>query len=202
MTRQAFPRVALVLLLFGTIAVSGCGGASRTPRFYKLSSLAAPGGSGPIPSDLAIGVGHIGLPEYLDRPQIVTRVGENELEMSEFHRWAEPLKEDFSRTLAENLGALLGTEKVFVLPWSRVISLDYRVAVSVIRFEGRPGGDVELTARWALLLGEEKRPVNLKKSFIRESTNGSTYEDLVAAHSRALAKLSREVADSVKEQQR
>ena len=204
MTKNGCTPIALVLLVF--LSLGGCG-ASRTPQFYTLSGIAAPAGSGPTPAhrkDLAIGVGPIEFREYLDRPQIVTRTGENELEMDEFHRWAEPLRQNFTRTLAENLAALLNTEVVLALPWSRTLPLDYNVVMTVIRFEGRPGGTVELIARWGLLVGDsdEETLTTVQKSAISEPTDGSTYEALVAAHSRALAKLSREIADAIAHQSR
>jgi uncharacterized lipoprotein YmbA len=201
MTTEAFTRTALVLVLFLSPVLVGCS-ASKTPQFYTLSSLPAPEGSSQTSAhgkDLAVGVGSVAFPEYLDRPQIVTRVGENELEIAEFYRWAEPLRKDFSRTLAENLAALLGTEVVVVLPWSRTIPLDHHLVMSVIRFEGRPGGNVELVARWGFLEGEDKTLKGVRKSSISEPTDGSTYETLVAAHSRALAKLSREIASAIAE---
>ena len=206
MTKNACTPIVLVLLVFASLALGGCG-ASRSPQFYTLSGIAAPEGSGPTPAhgkDLAIGVGPIEFPEYLDRAQIVTRTGENELEMEEFHRWAEPLRQNFTRTLAENLAALLGTEVVLVLPWSRTVPLDYNVVMTVIRFEGRPGGNVELIARWGLLVGDkdEETLTSVQKSSISEPTDGSTYEALVAAHSRAVAKLSREIAGVITNQPR
>jgi hypothetical protein len=189
----------MALLGFAVLALVGCG-ASKTPQYYTLSSMAAPGGAGQMSTngrDLVIGVGSVEFPEYLGRPQIVTRVGENELEMAEFYRWAEPLRKNFSRTLAENLSVLLGTEEVVVLPWSRSIHLDHHLVMSVIRFEGRPGGKVELISRWGFLVGEDKTLMDVQKSSISEPTDGSTYEALVAAHSRALLELSREIADAI-----
>ena len=69
-------------------------------QYYLLSSLPEQqpveqiheAGSGPV-----VGVGPISLPRHLDRPQIVTMAGPNELRLSEFHRWAEPLQNSITR---------------------------------------------------------------------------------------------------------
>jgi hypothetical protein len=199
MATRAFIRISPVLIGFAALALAGCG-ASKTPRFYTLSGITASEKAGQTPAwaeERSIGVGPIEFPEYLDRPQIVTRTGENELEVAEFYRWAEPLQKDFSRTLGENLTALLGTEEVFILPWSRAVSTDCHVVMSVIRFEGRPGGNVELVARWGFLRGEDETLTGVRRSSISEPTDGSTYGALAAAHSRALGKLSQEIAHAI-----
>ena len=59
-----------------------------------------------------IGVFPVAMPDYLDRPQVVTRVSENEIKLDEFNRWAEPLKENFYTVLVENLSTLLSNEKI------------------------------------------------------------------------------------------
>ena len=84
----------------------GLGACASTPsRFYILNTLTA---SETIPATAAargpvIGVGPITFPKYLDRPQIVTRASRHQLTLGEFDRWAEPLQDNVSRVLAENL---------------------------------------------------------------------------------------------------
>ena len=104
---------------------------SSTPatQFYKLNSL--PSGQQENPAalpvdDIAIGVGPVDLPEFLDRPQIVTRKSQNQLEISEFHRWAASLPRDFSRVLAKNISTLLPTDRVAVYPWEDTFSRTLR----------------------------------------------------------------------------
>jgi len=68
----------------------------------------------------------------------------------------------------------------------------------VIRFDGSLGGDVSLIARWAVLEGKEKKLVSVRKSTIIEPSGGQGYEAMVAADSRALEKLSREIAEAIR----
>jgi uncharacterized lipoprotein YmbA len=70
--------------------------------------------------------------------------------------------------------------------------------MDVIRFDGSLGGDVSLIVRWAILEGKERKVVFLRKSAIIEPSGEKGYEAMVAANSRALEKLSREIADAVK----
>ena len=112
--------------------LGGCLGGSSPSRFYLLSPLSA--SESPVAaSGVAIGVGPISLPQYLDRSQIVTRKGENQLHLAEFDRWAESLQKSFTRVLVLNLSTLLSTDRVALHPWNRSTPIDYQVIVDVAR---------------------------------------------------------------------
>src|ERR671936_2230343 len=61
---------------------------------------------------VTIGVGPVIVPGYLDRSQIVTRTATDQVELSTFHRWAEPLPEGIARILAEEISARVPTERI------------------------------------------------------------------------------------------
>jgi uncharacterized lipoprotein YmbA len=192
-------RLAVVSLVLCLVITVGC--ASTQPsRFYTLSALASSetrnkaGASSP---SIAIGVGPVTLPEYLDRPQIVTSTSRNELRLAEFDRWAGSLKDDFSRILAENLSILLSTDRVSLYPWRRSMSIDYQVVVDVARFDGELGGEARLDARWTVLGGRDKKVLSMHTSRISEPTGEQGYAALVGAQSRALGRLSREIAEAI-----
>ncbi len=189
---------ACALVLIGPIgwALAGCSG-TEPSNYYLLSSLPAP--ESPIraaPSDqLAVGVGPVSLPMYLDRPQLVTRASANRLDLNEFDRWAEPVQDMFSRTLAENVSALIGSDLVYVLPRRRTPELDYRVAVEVFRFDRSPEGEVELLARWTITADDDETSLITRRSMIIEPTPpGSEAESVIVALSRAVEDLGREIA--------
>ena len=189
-------------LLFGLVLLFALGCASSPPtRFYTLSSLQEGGGElrgSPSDQDLAIGVGPIKFPEYLDRTEIVTRSSSYKITLSGFDLWAGSLAEDFSRVLAENLSVLLSTESVIVYPQPGSGIARYRIIMDVIRFDGSLGGDVSLIARWSILEGKERKVVFARKSTIKEPSGAQGYEAMVVANSRALEKLSREIAEAIR----
>ena len=191
-------------LLLGATLVwgGGClGGASAPARFYTLVPMAVPpteanpiaAGRGP-----AIGVGPVTLPGYLDRRQIVTRRGRDEIELGEFDLWSEPLKDGAARVLGENLAILLRTDRVALLPWRGSHPVRYQVAVDVARFEGAAGADVTLEARWRILGGDGKE-LALRRSTVTEGVGAPGYGALVAAMSRALGALSRDIATAIRD---
>ncbi len=182
------------------ILIGGCG-RTQTARFYTLNALTdPPTEKQAVASEhgVAVGLGPIQLPEYLDRPQIVTRVSPNEVRFAEFHRWAGPLAGNLSSILAENLSILLTTERIALYPWKATTPIDCRVEIEVSRFDGKPGDRVILQSQWIIFSWDRKEVLVTKTSTLREPVNGKGYEALVAAQSRALAALSREIAEAVR----
>lgn len=193
MTRPELRSLAFALI---GLALAGCAG-SEPSNYYLLSSLPAPETPiRPTPSDqLAVGVGPVTMPMYLDRPQLVTRASPNRLDLAEFDRWAEPLRDMFSRTLAENLSALIGTDLVYLLPRRRVPELDYQVAVEVFRFDRSADGEVKLLARWTISADEQATTLLTRRTLITEATPlESGPEEVIVALSRAVETLGREIA--------
>jgi uncharacterized lipoprotein YmbA len=138
-------------------------------------------------------VGPVRLPGLLDQPQIVTRPGADEIDRAEFHRWAEPLADSVPRVLAENLAALRKAERVTLFAWDSAQAVQRQVVVDVMRFDGALGGDVVLDARWRILATDGKE-LAANRSLLTQPTGGTGYPAVVAAMSRALAALSREIA--------
>lgn len=192
-------RPVLVGLLALAAALAACRGPMPAMQFYTLTPQAAPAAA-PAPNPASVGVGPLDIPLALDRPQIVTRSAENRLDMAEFHRWGGSLAGDILASLTADLSALLGSDRVVAHPWTRFIEPDYRVPVEIHRFDGKLGGEVTLVATWAVHRKGEAEPRVVRKSFLAEPTAGPDFAALVAAHSRALAGLSREITVEISRQ--
>jgi len=198
MRKQRSLAHAVVLLVALMLFLYSCAGKSASSKFYVLSPL--PQSKVSAEEGKTVGVFPVAMPDYLDRPQIVTRVSENELKIDEFSRWAEPLKESFTRALVQNLSGLLDTAKVLKTTGSSGFPMALQVGVEVVQFDGVLGGDVVLNVRWGLFETESKKVVLSKRSLFKEPTSAATYEALVAAQSRAVAALGEEIAASIREQ--
>jgi uncharacterized protein len=200
MTAIFSKRLAALLSLVILIPLCGCLGRSQPTRFYLLQSISG------IPAEktaaqkrevMHIGVGPITIPEYIDRPQIVTLVGPHELDLADFDQWAEPLKESVPRILGENLSALLTTQHIYVYPWPGSTPLDYQIEVDITRFDAARSADAMLNARWTILAGNGKDILMRMNSVITQKSGGQGYEALVAAESQLIDRLSREIAAAI-----
>jgi len=100
-------RVATLAL---AVALAACAGTLPQERYYTLS-----GPTTPPPAATAQGPSvfvSVAVPEGVDRSPMVLRTGANQVEITDFHRWAEPLKAAIPRVLAANLARELGGARV------------------------------------------------------------------------------------------
>ncbi len=195
--REGF-RCLLVAYSLLLITVGGCA-TSQPTRFYILSAAEDPARAGETPcpegSPAAIGIGPVGLPKHLDRPQIMTRKGENELHLSELDEWAEPLEDNIADVIARNLRSLTCT-RVETFPWRESEKIGYRLSVTIVRLDGTPGKQARLDALWSISDEKAERTICTRESRYAEPVSTDTHEALVSAYSRLLASLSRDIADA------
>ena len=190
-------RCLALLLTLSLLLAAGCG--STPTRFYALTPLSASGPSTPASgTDVSLGVGPVEIPKALDRPQIVTRRGRNEFHLAEFDQWAEPLEDNVTQVLAENLSVLLPASRVTVYPWDRSTDIDYQVVVKVLRFDRSAGGDAVLKARWSIT-GPTPENARLTGEFSHNKRPaGDEYRATVEAMNQLLGEFSREVAAAIR----
>ena len=192
-----FPiRIRIWMIAAALLAVAGCA-ATPPPTFYQLAEPASTQLSG-LDRGIAIGVGPVNIEAYLDRPQIVVRGVGHQLELSEFNRWAEPLKDSISLVIIVNLSNMLETTRVFKIPRrNKTIPLEFRIEIDIGRFDGYLGGDALLVARWTLY-GRDENALLTKVSIISEPSGGEGFDKLIAAQNRTLHKLSQEIVGAIK----
>jgi uncharacterized lipoprotein YmbA len=179
-------------------------GCSTTPasHFYTLSRSETPAvAPAPKPANLSVVVGPVSIPAIVDMPQIVVSTGPNQVTIDEYNRWASPLQDNIARVVAENLVEMLGTPRVSLFQQSLNAEADYRVAIEVQSFESAPGEAATLNAVWIVRRLRDGRK-ETGRTTVREAAVGKGYEALAAAHSRALARMSREVADTIRSLER
>jgi uncharacterized protein len=192
-----------LILLILCLIPAGCFSLNPQPdpsRFFALASLPRmeqPARDAAAASALVLGIGPVKFPGYLDRQQLVTRISQNRFAVAENDRWAEPLEENFSRVLSQNLSILLHTDRMVTYPWERNQRPTYQVQVEVLRFEPNAEQLVELWARW-IILDDAKKPIGMKESFLTQPTGDKSTEASVAAMSEVVGSLSQEIAASIR----
>jgi uncharacterized protein len=148
-------------------------------------------------SRLSVVVGPVSVPAAVDRPQIVVTTGPNQVRVDDFNRWASPLQSNISRVVADNLGSILGTPRVTVFPQTSSANADYQAAVEVQSFGSALGEAATLDAVWTVRRVKDGKQ-QTGRTTVRESAAEKGYEALAAAHSRAAARLSQDIAGAVR----
>lgn len=169
------------------------------PAFFALSSASGDAAGTPVASrpDLGLVVGPISFPRYLDRPEIVTRDGANQLVVADAHRWGGSLRDDILRVVADDLGRLLGTARVAVYPDEPRFAAGYRVLLDLAEFERVTPEKVSLRARVTIASVPDGKALVVEDDAVQQPVASASYEDLVAAESAALGALSREIAERI-----
>jgi len=189
--------LSLILL---SLLFPACG-SSPNARIYILNTMDRIDASSILKNqNITVKIGPISIPDALDKSQIVTRLGTNELLADEFNRWSGDYQSDIQRVLGENISILLPARQVILNQELTLFPVDFQVLVNVREFDGSLGGTVTLNADWTIAGSNKGQPVTAKKSIFQENTNGSDYQSYVAAQSRLLAKLSSEIASEIRKQ--
>jgi uncharacterized protein len=188
--------VSLILI---AVLGGGCGSSPQS-RFYTLSPSAATqstsGASAPAAVAYSVSVGRVSVPEIVDRPQFVVSVAANQVELAEQARWAEPLNRAIPRVIAANLAQSLADARVSAFSPEG----DYRVQVDIQRFESIRGEAVIIDAVWSVRPAKGAAP-RTGRPVVREAVAGKDYDGLAAAHSKALAVLSDDIAQAIRADQ-
>ncbi len=172
---------------------------SPVPKFYTLHSTGSPQESKPldIAPKLIIGIGPVEIPEYQNRPQMVTRDKDGMLTFAQFERWGEPLDSGLERLILENLTLIFPQTEFQIFPCNFAIPLDYQIMVNVVQLESQLDEDVFLTAQWIIIDSKTKKMLLMKRSQIRQAINPHNYSGLAFALSKACTLLSGEIAENL-----
>ena len=181
------------------LAVSGC--STFTPqedptRYYALTATST--GRLATRPDLAVGVGPVVIPGYLDHKEIVTAGEANDLILADYHVWAEPLEKAITRVVSKNLSQLLGSPTVAPFPDADA-RFGFRTGIVVRRFEMGPDGKVRFDASYAI--DQSPRSLDLAAARSRTITvtvsEPNSYPAVVDAMSNALGQFSSSLAQDL-----
>ena len=181
-------------LFLALLALLAAGCASAPSKFYTLTATAT--GDGSSAASYAVAIGPVTVPAEVDRPQFTVTVAPNRVAVDEFNRWAAPLNDGIARVVATDLGALLGTPRATATPPAG-FTPDYRVAIDIQKFASLPGQSAQLDAVWVVRPAAGNTALS-GRTTATEPVAGKDYDALAAAHSRALAKLSRDLAAAIR----
>jgi uncharacterized lipoprotein YmbA len=188
-------QIACVTMVVGVMMLTACGGRTPPAKFYTLQPVEQSSTGKTLPLDVTLAVGPVAIPAALDRAEIVTRDAGNEVNFSEYHRWAGPLEEDIASVIAQNIATQLETERV--TPFTReniFFQPTHRVVININRYDSQLAQEFLIDATWSIKDLKSRKLLLVRNSTIREPLASAEYEELVAAQSKVLAALSQEIA--------
>jgi uncharacterized lipoprotein YmbA len=191
-----------ILSMAGLWVAAAVTAACSTPasHFYTLSQTSA-GNATAVASNVTVMVGPVSIPAIVDVPEIVVSTGPNQVRQDEFNRWASPLANNITRVVVGDLVSLLGTPHVSAVQDAVELKPDYQVAIAVQTFESAPGTSATLGAIWTVRRTRDDKAES-GRTDVSESAGEKGYDALVAAHSRALGRLSQDIADRIRSMER
>jgi uncharacterized lipoprotein YmbA len=201
-------RMATLVIVAGICCwfISACVnlGPSTSPatRFYLLESkidASMPTQAGNRLKGVAVGIRPVGIPAYLDRSQLVTRLDGNELRVDEFSQWAEPLGDSISRVIEQNLHALTASRQLYSSIQRHPSTPDLLLSIDVLGFEGDATGKVTLNAAWRISRPDGPGTLIEKRTILSQPSNGTHADEIVESMNALLAELSRKIADALAE---
>ena len=186
--------IAAAVIALLTVALTACS-TSPAPRFYIIEPLRTSAGM-QTDKNLIVAVGPVKLPAHLNRKEIVTYSQRNRVNLAEFDRWAEPLNDNITNVLAENLSELIPSDQVYAYPWDMVSDFEYTVRVRVIAFGANSSGEIVLSASW-MIHDASDLPVKYMKTRYSAPRRGDDMVALVEAMSQTLEQLGRDIATAL-----
>jgi len=189
-------------VLLALVSLAGCFGHESAPaRFFVLSPTVRPepSAAASAASDGALAVGPAQVPDYLDRPQIVTFRSANEIAIDEFRRWGEPTSSAVARVVASDLQALLPSWVVVVKPWDPTVPVRARLVLAVDELGWDQAGEARLEGTWTLLAGSSGSAAASGHVSLRRRAASASADAGAATSSELLGELARTIASHVRQ---
>ena len=187
---------SFVVLAFVAVIVTACG---TTPpaKLYTLGAEAdAVDSIVKNAQSRRIELVSVRIPELWERPQIVLTKSASEVGISEFHRWAAPLKAEVPRVVARDLRRLLDTPDIWLRDDLAGVKADLRVQVTIERIEAIAGERVQVDAVWAIR-SVATETVKVGRTTITEPMAGSNYDAVINPLRRALSRMTGALAKDI-----
>jgi uncharacterized lipoprotein YmbA len=172
------------------LGLLGCG-SSPPSSFYALSP--ENGAVQPTPVH-TIKLRRPSIAGYLDRPEIVRRVVEHRLGVTDTDRWAAPIDEMLGRILAQDVEQRLGGSVVFTEDGAITADAEVTVEVDIRRLDVGDGGSVNLVAEVALERGDMHVPAGTRAVRLEQKPASAGTAALVSAMSDLIGKLADQIA--------
>ncbi len=189
--KNTFPPLTLASLAIALL-LSGCGGTKD--QYFRLTA------SGPATTKttgLAVGIGPLVLPTYVDRAELVFQSGPNQFEIPARVLWAGALQDNFGQVLATDLGRHLNSGNIVANPAPGDTRFRYRVSVTVRQFHAVSGEGAILDAAWRVEDAATRQVLRNASGSFHSPIHGDGYAAVVTAESDLVEQLAASISHSL-----
>ncbi|MGX9463403.1 PqiC family protein [Shewanella sp. A14] len=176
--------------------ISGCQ-SSPTKQYFVLTAIPSQMLPSSTPLQRNIGLGPVGVAEYLNFTQMVYQLEDGSLQRISNSYWAEPLEQGIGRVMAINLSQNDHRRNIVLFPWQAINSPQYSIKIKVITLN-KDSKVAKLNVNWQLINNPTKQ-ILATQNFIAVTKAGSTAAELVKAYSNLLAQLAKDIDHSLQQ---
>ena len=184
-----------IVYFFSAFLLAGCfGGYSPESKFYRLQGVE---NVEPISNKvISVGVDLPELPEYVDRPQMVSFADNgSEINIDEVNRWGDDLDVMLQRVVADDLRVYLPKANVKAKT-SLLEKYKYVISMDITKFEMIENKEVIFEALWSVKNGSSLNVV-YKGTSVFNMPIEEGYDDYVKVMSEIVALMSKQIAESL-----
>jgi uncharacterized lipoprotein YmbA len=147
---------------------------------------------------LKIGIEAIHTPSFTEKPQLMIYNSFNQVQLEEFHQWAESLDKNIKRVIKTNLNTLLPKIVVEDSPWRIDFNPDYTLQITISEFKIDVLGNSSLRADYTV--SKEGQIIKKANNYIKLPK--VNVETLIKSMNTNLNHLSQDIAFTFFEQNR
>ena len=177
-------------VVFCALILGACSFRSPQSQFYVMNSDNL---SAVSDKKINIAVARVKVPDMLDKAQLVVYDKDSsEVQILEFHRWAEVLPDILQATVTNDLMAYLPNAYV-ERSYFDSNTAQYSINIEINRIEAYLGDKVDLLAWWNIT-SKNGRILKRTQQAYTAPVKGNTVADLVAAEAEAVHQMARDMA--------
>lgn len=184
------------LILLAGCLLGACASTNQN-SYYSLSRGGAATVVADDPNKPAVLLEPIRLPVAVDRTQLVLRLSDQQLQVLETSRWAQPLKYELSSALVADLAQALPGYQVFESSKALQRKPQLSIGLEILQFESIRGAAATIEARWLIRDRSGKQATLAGHALVTEAVHGDSLQALASAHASALANISRQIAAGI-----
>jgi uncharacterized lipoprotein YmbA len=172
-------------------------GCSAKSNFYQLTPTQSKHPKSYIKKDKIIAIAPIEIADYIDKPQIITRIDNEQLSLHELDRWAGAIDKNIQSVIRYDLMHKLPRYTILTKPLPEPIDNKYTLYIHIDRFDGDINGSVVLDGRWSLIDENEDRFIKGKNIHYKTQAN-NTLPSIISTQSKLLDRLASDIAREVR----